>query len=110
MADYYDLFTGCLGQPGSPAFTKVTVNSDSLVLSTYTANGAYEATLYDQIVIKREGSNHVELGVEEIVRNEPKEAVGKYLIGGQLLIARGERFYDLLGRPTEDPFRGAKSR
>ena len=110
VADYYDLFTGCLGQPGSPAFTKVTVNSDSLVLSTYTANGAYEATLYDQIVIKREGSNHVELGVEEIVRNEPKEAVGKYLIGGQLLIARGERFYDLLGRPTEDPFRGAKSR
>ena len=38
VKDYFDLFTGMFGQPGSPSFTKITVKDDCIEFNSYTAD------------------------------------------------------------------------
>lgn len=38
VPNYFDLFTGMFGQPGSPSFTKITVKDDCIEFNSYTAD------------------------------------------------------------------------
>lgn len=96
VANYYDLFTGKFGQPGAPAYTEITVNADSMVVSTYKTSVFKTRQLYDEIVIKREADNTY-LDVHTLPA-ETQNDVFKTLYKGQLLIAKGQDFYDILGR------------
>ncbi len=96
VENYYDLFTGKFGQPGAPAYSEITVNADSMVVSTYKTSVFQTRQLYDQIVIKRNVDNTY-LDIHTLPA-ETQNGVFKTLYKGQLLIAKGQDFYDLLGR------------
>ena len=54
VENYFDLFTGMLGQPEKPSFTKITVKDDCIQIDSYTAdddNGS--ATLFNSMKVIR---------------------------------------------------------
>ena len=72
------------------------MNADSMVVSTYKTSVFQTRQLYDQIVIKRNVDNTY-LDIHTLPA-ETQNGVFKTLYKGQLLIAKGQDFYDLLGR------------
>ena len=54
VQNYFDLFTGMFGQPGSPSFTKITVKDDCIEFNSYTADDDQgNATLYNTMKVVR---------------------------------------------------------
>ena len=51
IANYWDLFTGKFGQPGNPTFSEITVNTNEIVVDTYSANQNSQTSLYDSFKI-----------------------------------------------------------
>ena len=60
VPNYFDLFTGMFGQPGSPSFTKITVKDECIELSSYTADDDKgNATLYNTMKVVRTQPHNV---------------------------------------------------
>lgn len=54
VKNYFDLFTGMFGQPGSPSFTKITVKEDCIEFNSYTADDDQgNVTLYNTMKVVR---------------------------------------------------------
>ncbi len=54
IPNYFDLFTGMFGQPGSPSFTKITVKEDCIEFNSYTADDDEgNVTLYNTMRVVR---------------------------------------------------------
>lgn len=51
--NYFSLFTGKFGQTGEPTFSYITVNSDSIGISTYTVGTNGTISLYDEFIITK---------------------------------------------------------
>ncbi len=57
--NYFDLFTGRLGQTGEPTFSTVTVTTDSIFVSTYTVDDNGDATLFDAFTVVASGASPI---------------------------------------------------
>jgi hypothetical protein len=54
ITDYYDMFSR-FGQTGDPTFSRVSISTGAIDISTYTVNAAGEATHFDTVRIVRSG-------------------------------------------------------
>jgi len=103
MENYYDLFTSKFGQPGSPAYTKMTVKSDGLYLDTYQVDDASKNTvkLYNSIKVVRTKPHTPPTGYEEVQADQftdsPTDQFTKFMRNGQLLILRDGKTYNAQG-------------
>ena len=52
VTDYPSLFTGRLGQPGSPAYSRVSVTHDEITIATYTV-ASNNSVPFDEIKVKK---------------------------------------------------------
>ena len=53
VPDYPSLFTGRLGQPGTPAYSHVSVTRDEIVITTYTVPAAGSSVVFDEIKVMK---------------------------------------------------------
>ncbi len=92
VENYWDLFTGKFGQPGAPAYSHITVSTDSIVVSCYTGDSTQTATLFDSYKIVK-----TQPTVLEDVEISAGTAPIKVLEDGVLYIVRNEEVYNTLG-------------
>ena len=52
VTDYPSLFTGRLGQPGSPAYSRVSVTHDEITIASYTV-ASNNSVPFDEIKVKK---------------------------------------------------------
>ncbi len=99
MTNYFDLFTGMFAQPEAPCFTKITVTPTALVFNSYTADSEGNATLINTMQVKRTKAHTIPTGYEYV---QPQVRDGeKFVRGGQVLIRRDGRMYNVLGLEIE---------
>ena len=100
VKDYFDLFTGMFGQPGSPSFTKFTVKDDCIELNSYTADSNGNATLFNTMRIKRTKPHTVPfLGLENM--ETPMHEGEKFIRNGQIFIFMNGRVFNMLGQEVK---------
>ena len=99
VTNYFDLFTGMFGQPGSPSFTKFTVKSDGIEMNSYTADSNGNATLLNTMKVVR-NTPHTWVGMENVAAENVADGE-KFIRDGQLLIRKEGRTYNVLGIEVE---------
>ena len=95
VENYFDLFTSRFGQPGAPSFTKFTVKDNCIEINSYTADQHGNATLFNNLQIKRTKEHTVPQGFEN-VNTEVREGE-KFIRNGQLFIRKNGKTYTTLG-------------
>ncbi|MDR1698667.1 MAG: metallophosphoesterase family protein [Prevotellaceae bacterium] len=63
VPNYYQFFHR-FGQTGEPTFSKVTVSTDAIKISTYTVNDAAEPTLFDAFEVIKDGNSNTAIFAE----------------------------------------------
>lgn len=58
VRNYFDLFTGMLGQPGAPSYTAFTVNEHTIKVNSYTTDQHGNSTLFNSFTIQRTTPHH----------------------------------------------------
>ena len=96
VTNYFDLFTGMFGQPGSPSFTKFTVKNDCIEMNSYTADKNGNATLFNTMQVKRTKPHSMPTGYENMVQPVIRDGK-KFIRDGQVFIQRDGRTYNVLG-------------
>jgi len=102
VTNYYDLFSSKFGQPGSPAFTKVTVKSDGIYLDTYqVTDDKGNAKLFNSIKVVRNKPHTPPTGYEIVTEDMDKlqssSSSTKMIHNGQLFILRDGQLYNAQG-------------
>ena len=101
VTNYFDLFTSRFGQPGSPCYTRVTVNDEALTLEAITANSSGDTNLFNTIKVVRNKPHTIPAGFEDI-QSEPVMREGKKFVrDGQIFIRHNNKIYNIFGAEVE---------
>jgi hypothetical protein len=98
VPNYFDLFTGMLGQPGAPSFTKFTVKSDGIEMNSYTADKNGNATLINTMKVRRTKPHTIATGYENAAVQQNVRDGEKFIRNGRLLIKRDGEVYNVMGQ------------
>lgn len=103
VKNYFDLFTGMFGQPGSPSYSSFTVKDATITINSYTADENGNSTLFNTFQVVRTKAHTPLTGIEDIhIDHIPQvNGVTKLLYKGQLVLVRNGIAYDVLGRVIE---------
>lgn len=103
VKNYFDLFTGMFGQPGSPSYSSFTVKDATITINSYTADENGNSTLFNTFQVVRTKAHTPLTGIEDIhIDHIPQvNGVTKLLYKGQLVLVRNGIAYDVLGRVVE---------
>ncbi len=101
VTNYFDLFTGMLGQPDAPSYTKVTVTDEGLVVNSYTANSSGNATLFNTMKVVRTKPHTVPSGFDDIEGSPVVKDGKKFMKNGQIYICHNGKIYNMLGLCVE---------
>ena len=100
VTNYFDLFTGLFGQPGSPSYSKFTVKDDGIEINSYITDAGGNATLFNTMKVKRTKPHSAPvLGINE-VEAQMKEGE-KFILNGQMFILKNGQIYNVLGQKVE---------
>ena len=97
VENYFDLFTGMFGQPGAPSFSKFTVTDDGIIINSYKADDAGEATLFNTMKVVRTKPHSVPAGFEHVEGSPVMQDGKKFIQNGQMYIMHDGKIYDMLG-------------
>ncbi len=102
VKNYFDLFTGMLGQPEAPSFTKITVKEDCLEFNSYKADDDEgNVTLYNTIKVVRTKDHGVPSGFDDIIPESSVKEGKKFIRNSNIYIMHEGRVYNMLGQVVE---------
>ena len=100
VKNYFDLFTGMLGQPGKPSFTKITVKDEYIEFNSYMAEQDGTATLFNTMKVVRTKPHTVPVGFEDITPERVREG-SKFIRDNQIYILHEGKVYNIFGQVVE---------
>ena len=101
VKNYFDLFTGMLGQPGKPSFTKITVKDECIEFNSYMAEEDSTATLFNTMKVVRNKEHTVPVGFEDILPEVRLKEGKKFIHDNQLFILHDGHVYNIFGQVAD---------
>jgi hypothetical protein len=101
VENYYDLFTGMLGQPGRPSYSTFTVDDNTITVNSYKVYAGIEPMLFNTFYIKRTKA-HSAYGQNSIDKLLEENGIVKLFYDGKMVIVRENMAYDALGQLIYD--------
>ena len=101
VENYYDLFTGMLGQPGRPSYSTFTVDDNTITVNSYKVYQGIEPMLFNTFYIKRTKA-HSAYGQNSIDKLLEENGIVKLFYDGKMVIVRENMAYDALGQLIYD--------
>ena len=97
--NYFDLFTGYFGQPGSPTYSAFTVDGNMITVNSYRVNTDGSAYLYNTFRIKRTKNHSSQKGGKKAL---------KLMQNGSMCIVHDDITYNAVGQIVADDTKAKK--
>lgn len=99
VENYFDLFTGYFGQPGSPTYSAFTVDGKMITVNSYRVNTDGSAYLYNTFRIKRTKNHSSQKGGKKAL---------KLMQNGSMCIVHDDITYNAVGQIVADDTKAKK--